>query len=226
MSKANIQYIVFSVLFTGLLVLFFTSGTWSGDSRKNMSQAYNATFSISEAWEVKFNNAVYDPVTKTLSLDYFEKEKAPDRSEPPIISRVTLGDSTGKNLTFKRDVLAANTAFGSRLTILNVPEDWYFVRVYVSVKKLDSQKAPTLDEFGNTITYPVETGKTETKFMGVDYRSAAIIPSITTVPATVTAIPETTSAPHAESQPMQALPEETTTPATVITTTVADTTRL
>ena len=174
---------------------------------------------------MKVSNAVYDPTTQTLMLDYYEKEKNGNKTELPQLARVTLGNSTGKTLRYERSPLESNPDFGSRLTIYNVPSDWYYVRVYVSVKKLDTQKAPTLDEFGNTITYPMDIGKTSTYYMGVDHRDAEIQPSvITTITTPATALPEATSTPVIESYPIEDLPEETTvipetTPAETTTTT-------
>ncbi len=174
----NARYVFVCLLIIALLVFFFSSRAWIGDDRKNQTYNYDRTLTMSNSWYAKINNAVYDSTTKTLTVDFYTKERMEGQAERPVVSYVTLGNSQGPRLDFELLDQPSNI-FGSTIIIHNVSSDWYYIRIYLSCKRVDTQKEPTIDEFGNTVTYPVVTGKKDTAFVAIDHRTALWKPSET-----------------------------------------------
>lgn len=174
----NAQYIVVCSLIVGLLAMFFTSMLWISDDRENKTHNYDITLQLTNAWDVKVSDAIYDPNALTLTVSYFAKEKQQGKAAEPYISKVTLGNSTAEQLNFETKAHTENPDFGRQIVITGVPAKWYYLRIYISSRQNDTQKPPSLDEFGNTITYPVDEGETATIFVSIDGRSIEWLPLI------------------------------------------------
>ena len=126
-----------------------------------------------EVITVKVSKADYNHHDNTLTLNFYSKERGnKSTAEKPIIDFITLGNSQGERLKFKTEVLDSNPEYGQKVVVANVPEDWYYIRVYLSCKKLDIQKENGLDEFGNEVVFPITKGKKDTTYVSIDYRTA------------------------------------------------------
>lgn len=177
----NARYIFVCILIIGMLVFFFSSRSWLGDDRDVQNYQYGHTLTMNNSWSVKADNSVYDPNTKTLTINFYTKAKNSNGSisaEKPIVDYVTLGNSQGPRLNFDLSILPENTEYGQRLTIYNVEKDWFYIRVYISCKKFDKQKETSLDDFGNKIIYPLVEGKKDTTYVSIDYRITKWLPII------------------------------------------------
>lgn len=168
----NMQYVVVLIAIFLFLGVFFSSRAWMDDERENKTSNYDMTIKLTNGYSIKLNNAIYDPATNILTVDWYAKEMTANYSEKPYIDKITLGDSTGERLSYKLVELESNPSYGKRIIIYNVPDKWYYIRIYVNCKNKDTQLDAHLDEFGNIVIPDVKEGKLSSTYTCVDNRTA------------------------------------------------------
>lgn len=173
-KTSNASYFITLGIILIIFVFFFSTPYWISSGRKKKNENYNVTNTLS-SYSFKINAAQYDPENQKLRLNYYVKENRPDTSYFPEIKEVTLGDSTGKRLPYEVEPMPENiNQYGYYITINDVPSDFAFIRVYITVKDFDVQPPDTIDEFGNVIHPDIKKGAENLTHISVDKLDCAI----------------------------------------------------
>ena len=178
-NSKNIRYIIFTVVVILAFLFFFNSRNLFGDDRKNMSSNYNVTIrSIGGEYNFKVANARIDKATNTMYLDFFIKGSDTQSSKEyaPELYQITNGTAAGEKLKF---TVEKNTEreYANTITIKNIPDKFYFLRLYIKSKCYPTPVSDTVDEFGNVMKHPDSPGKEKSIWINIDYRSIAIYDS-------------------------------------------------
>ncbi len=178
-NSKNIRYIIFTVVVILGFVLFFNSRNLFGDDRKNMTSSYNMTIrSIGGEYNFKVANARIDKATNTMYLDFFIKGSDTENSKEytPELYQITNGTAAGEKLKF---TVEKNTEreYANTVTIKNIPDKFYFLRLYIKSKCYPIPVPDTVDEFGNVMKHPDTPGKEKSIWINIDYRSISIYDS-------------------------------------------------
>ena len=172
-NKKNIPYIVFSVSVLLIMFLFFNSQSAFGDSRKLKDDNYNLTIqTVSGSYYYKIANARIDKSTNTLYADFYIKEGKAEKPKeyPPTVYDVTAGDKSADHLSFSVEPNSSKP-YANTLTIRNIPQKFYYLRLYVQIKGYDTPVPDSVDEFGNIIKHEAVPGKTNQVWVYIDYRN-------------------------------------------------------
>lgn len=178
-NSKNIRYIIFTVVVILGFLFFFNSRNLFGDDRKNMTSNYNVTIrSIGGEYNFKVANARIDKATKTMYLDFFIKGSEAEtlKEYPPELYQITNGTAAGEKLKY---TVEKNTEreYANTITIPNIPDKFYFIRLYIKSKCYPTPVPNTVDEFGNVMKHPDTPGKERNIWISIDYRSIAMYDS-------------------------------------------------
>ncbi len=172
-NSKNIRYIIFTVVVIFGFILFFNSRNLFGDDRKNMTSNYNVTIrSIGGGYNFKIANARINKATKTMYLDFFIKGSDTEISKEytPELYQITNGTAAGEKLKFTVEK-NAEREYANTITIKNIPDKFYFLRLYIKSKCYPTPVPDTVDEFGNVMKHPDTPGKAKAIWINIDYRS-------------------------------------------------------
>lgn len=169
LKPRNTLYVVFPIIVLVAGVLFFTSRLWIGDDRAIKDLGYDTTARIAGAWEYKVTDALYDPESEELSFSLYLKEAVPEHALRPTFT-VSLGTSRAE-LAYSTEAMSGNE-YGARVTVGDVPKNWYFVRVYLTSETLTAKQEATVDSFGNVIEPEEVKLDPVLQMVEIDYRIA------------------------------------------------------
>lgn len=176
-NSKNIRYIIFTIIVILGFTFFFSSRKLFGDDRENMSRNYNVTIrSVGGDYNFKVANARIDKATNTMYLDFFIKGSDNEKEYPPELYQITNGNTVGEKLKFTVEK-NPEREYANTITIPNVPEKFYFIRLYIKSKCYDTPVPDTIDEFGNVIKNPDTPGKERQIWISIDYRDVKIYDS-------------------------------------------------
>jgi len=170
-NAKNSCYIIFTVVVVLISILFFSSRSLFGDDRKLKNEGYDLTFAtVSGSYEMKVTNARVDKATNTMYADFYIKRKGELKEYPPELIKVTDGDTTGDELKFSVEN-NPEREFANTIQVDDIPEKFYYLRLYIKTKGYDTPVDDTVDEFGNVIKHEPLPGKEAEKWVYIDYRN-------------------------------------------------------
>lgn len=155
---SNIQYGAIIVLILGCIAMIVVPIWLHTRKLAVASLNYNQTVTLGDYY-VMLNNAAYDSEQKKFVCDMYIKCKKPGTTDTvPTIYSVASGENLDE---FKEYELSAlPNEYGQTLTVLGVPSEAQYVRVYLETTTPEYKLPDKTDAFGNIIegeVVPAET---------------------------------------------------------------------
>lgn len=168
MKKSNALYTAILLILVVFFTFFFSSKLWMGDDRSNKSMNFNSTILLSNAWEVKITDGVYDAEKGVLEVQYFAKRRLNSGVEAPTL-RITLEGTKQPLEALITDM--DDNEYGKWIQVQNVPRDYYYLRFTLTCKTEEKKLVSTVDQFGHESSQEVKGTKEDVRWVQVDYRS-------------------------------------------------------